>query len=120
MNTTESTTIRQDERIPYLLSVVLLVSYSVIIITGILGNLLTIVAILVCEKHRSTQNAYVCNLAISDLFVSISLTPTVVWMLEQEQYRRKEVMLVCQMIGAVAAVLLLLLLVHCIALPVSQ
>jgi len=106
MNATESTTMRQEE-IPYLLRIALLISYGGIIITGILGNLLTIVAILACKKHRSTQNAYVCNLAISDLLICISLAPTAVWMLKNEQYHHKEVMLTCQVIGACSLTLLL-------------
>lgn len=64
-------------------SFILKIWFSVILFAGVLGNALTIIAILVCKRHRRTHNAYICSLAFADLIVCITVVPYSIWLLEK-------------------------------------
>jgi len=88
-------------QLPETFNLVLLIWYSVILSVGLAGNILTIIAILVCKKHRKTQNVYICSLAFADLIVCINAAPYTVWMLVQHNQKDHHLLFsfMCQSTG---------------------
>ncbi|XP_064626215.1 melatonin receptor type 1B-B-like [Lineus longissimus] len=50
---------------------------GVLMCVGIIGNLLILGAVIVTKKLRNTTNVFVCNVAVSDLFVAGYVLPTI-------------------------------------------
>jgi len=78
---------------------------SLIMAIGTIGNSLTIIAIITCKKHRTTQNVYMGGLAISDLLVCMTLPPYTIWQLSVDRASHMIMLthddndVICKMLG---------------------
>jgi len=79
---------------------------SILALSGSAGNLLTILAVVVCKKLRRTHNAYIAHLALVDFFISSFLIPLNIVGL----YRRKshDESAACKVIAVVSLIALVL------------
>jgi len=104
------------------LNLVLQIWYSTITFFGILGNTLTFLAIVICKKHHTTQNIYICSLAFSDLLVCAFSAPYSAWLLtdEWELARKSLTSIVCQTIGVTVMVSVGSTMLHLAAIAVNR
>lgn len=74
-NATEDWFPSKDVDVPSVIKMVTMIIFSVVTIVGVVGNLLTVSAIVLNRKLKSIPNVYVCNLAIADFIVCGVIAP---------------------------------------------
>jgi len=127
-NLTENATVSEEFSIIFkhegdaTLNLILQIWYSAIAVVGIFGNTLTILAILICKKHHTTQNVYICSLAFSDLLVCTLSAPYSAWLLtnERELARKSLTSIVCQAIGVTVMISVGSTMYHLAAIAVNR
>ena len=78
--------------------------FCVVAVIGIVGNLLTIISIILNKRLKSIPNVYICNLAIADLIVCAVIAPFSAYMFTVDPSSVSPQ--ICTFIGALTAGLL--------------
>lgn len=90
--------------VPEMVKTISMSIFCVVTVVGVVGNLLTILSIILNKKLKSIPNVYICNLAIADLIVCSLIAPfsAYIFTVKPESVSPQ----VCTFIGALTSALL--------------